>query len=214
MPLPPPVTTATRPSRRGDVRVQRHRACLSPAPRDLFAMRGCSRAEVRMVTMSATYGSGGAVVAPRPGGASRASVRGPADPDRGSGGRSERGKGLTDEERQVRGRRLLDRLVMLAPGMNLPTPDASDLRDLFVTGWRRASGSWSTRVARLLGRGGARRCLPIIRVCSTCVWTGCWSDASSASARDETIDVETVRDRILRQTDDARSRYVQRLYGR
>ena len=56
----------------------------------------------------------------------------------------------------MRGRRLLDRLVHLAPGMNLPTPDAADMRDQLRD---RVAASIRLLVdnggAVLLGRAGA-----------------------------------------------------------
>src|SRR6476659_6627763 len=83
-----------------------------------------------MVTVSATYGAGGSVIAPMLAERLGLPLADRLIPERGSGDQPIPEEGLSDEERlQVRGRRLLDRLVLLAPGMNLPTPDASDLRD-------------------------------------------------------------------------------------
>ena len=120
----------------------------------------------------------------------------------------------TTERTQARGRRLLDRLVLLAPGMNLPTPDAADLRDQLRD---RVAASIRDLVdqggAVLLGRAGAvvlaRTSGSLPRASRRPGRAAC----ADGPANYEGIDDETARDRLT-ETDSARSRFVQRLYGR
>ena len=85
---------------------------------------------LRMVTVSATYGCRGTLVAAQLANRFDLPFADRLIPPRGSTDMPSAEESLTREERdQVRGRRLLDRLVLLAPGLNMPTPDAADLRD-------------------------------------------------------------------------------------
>ncbi|MCU1454133.1 MAG: hypothetical protein JWN46_2279 [Acidimicrobiales bacterium] len=167
-----------------------------------------------MVTVSATYGAGGSIVAPRLAERLGLPFADRLIPARGSTDLPSAEESLTDEERnQVRGRRLLDRLVMLAPSMNLPTPDAADLRDQLRD---RVAASLRDLVdqggAVLLGRAGA-----VVLADRPGAFharlDGPEARRIERASRTELIDVATARDR-LRETDAARSRYVQRLYGR
>jgi cytidylate kinase len=170
-------------------------------------------AGVRMVTVSATYGSGGAVIAPRLAErlglpfADRLILARGTEPQGAADGIS------SDERDQSRRRRLVDRLVMLAPGLNLPTPDAEDLRDqlrdrvatsifdLVASGGAVVLGRAAAVV--LAGRPGAFHIRldgpPARRVKRACEFEG--------------IDAATATDR-LQETDGARARFVQRVYGR
>jgi cytidylate kinase len=166
-----------------------------------------------MVTVSATYGSGGAVIAPR-----LAERLGLPFADRLILARGPDGQGAADgisadERDQTRRRRFVDRLVMLAPGLNLPTPDADDLRDqvrdrvatsifdLVDSGGAVVLGRAAAVV--LAGRRGAFHARldgpPERRVERACEFEG--------------IDAPTAKDR-LEETDGARASFVQRVYGR
>jgi cytidylate kinase len=167
-----------------------------------------------MVTVSATYGCEASVMAPAL--ASRLDLPF-ADrliPARGSNEAPSADESVSDDERaQVRGRRLLDRLVLLAPGLNLPTPDAADLRDQLRD---RVAASIRQLVehggAVLLGRAGA-----VVLAGHPGVFhvrlDGPPERRLERACTHEGIDEATARDRLT-ETDIARSRYVQRLYGR
>ena len=166
-----------------------------------------------MVTVSATYGCQATVTAP-----ALARRVGLAFADRlitarGSDEGPSANEGMSDAERlQVRGRRLLDRLVLLAPGMNLPTPDAADLRDQLRD---RVAASIRQLVeqggAVLLGRAGA-----VVLAGHPGVFhvrlDGPTERRLQRACAYEGIDLATARDRLT-ETDSARSRYVHRLYG-
>jgi cytidylate kinase len=169
---------------------------------------------VRMVTVSATYGCRGSIVA-----AQLANRVGLPFADRlilprGSTEMPSAEEGLTPEERdQVRGRRLLDRLVQLAPGLNMPTPDAADLGDQLRS---RVAASIRSLVeqggAVLLGRAGAVVLANHPGVLHVRL-DGPEQRRTARACELEGIDEATARDRLV-ETDNARSRYVQRLYGR
>ena len=167
-----------------------------------------------MVTLSATYGSGGSAIAPDLAERLGLPFADRLIPARGSTDAPGAEERLTAEERdQVRGRRLLDRLILLAPGLNLPTPDASDLRESLRD---RVAASIRDLVehggAVLLGRAGA-----VVLGDHPGVFhvrlDGPEQRRIERASRGEAIDVATARDR-LHETDNARARYVQRLYGR
>ena len=171
-------------------------------------------AKLRMVTMSATYGCGGSLVAPKLAERVGLPFADRLIPARGSNEAPSAEESLTDQERaQVRGRRLLERLVLLAPGLNLPTPDASDLRDQLRD---RVAASIRALVddggAVLLGRAGA-----VVLANHPGVFhvrlDGPEPRRIERACRFEGIDEATGRDRLV-ETDSARARYVQRLYGR
>jgi cytidylate kinase len=167
-----------------------------------------------MVTVSASYGCGGSFVAPKLAERMGLPFADRLIPARGSSEAPSAEEGLTDQERaQVRGRRLLERLVSLAPGLNLPTPDAADLRDQLRD---RVAESIRALVdqggAVLLGRAGA-----VVLANHPGVFhvrlDGPEQRRIERGRRFEGIDEATARDRLI-ETDSARSRYVQRLYGR
>ena len=164
--------------------------------------------------MSATYGCRGTIVAAQL--ASRVGLPF-ADrliPPRGSTEVPSAEESLTSEERdQVRGRRLLDRLVLLAPGLNMPTPGAADLRDQLRD---RVAASIRILVeqagAVLLGRAGAVVLANHPGVLHVRL-DGPEQRRIARACAFERIDEATARDRLV-ETDNARSRYVQRLYSR
>ena len=102
---------------------------------------------------------------------------------------------------------------MLAPGMNLPTPDATDLRDQLRD---RVAASLEVLVdqggAVLLGRAGA-----VVLADHPGVFhvrlDGPEPRRIERARAIDGVDAATALDR-LHETDSARSRYVQRLYGR
>ncbi len=167
-----------------------------------------------MVTMSATYGCGGTVTAPALARHLGLPFADRLVPARGSDESPSADESVSAAElAQVRGRRLLDRLVQLAPGMNLPTPDAADLRDQLRD---RVAASIRLLVdnggAVLLGRAGA-----VVLAGHPGVFhvrlDGPIERRLRRACSYESIDEATARDRLV-TTDSARSRYVQRLYGR
>ena len=169
---------------------------------------------LRMVTVSATYGCGGSFVAPKLAERVGLPFADRLIPARGSTEAPSAEEGLTDQERaQVRGRRLLERLVLLAPGLNLPTPDAADLRDQLRD---RVAASIRALVdqggAVLLGRAGA-----VVLANHPGVFhvrlDGPEQRRIEQGCRFEGIDEARAKDRLV-ETDAARSRYVHRLYGR
>ena len=167
-----------------------------------------------MVTVSATYGCAGAVTAPALAQRLGLPFADRLIPARGSDEGPSSDESVSDRERaQVRGRRLLDRLVLLAPGMNLPTPDAADLRDQV-----RDRVAASIRIlidnggAVLLGRAGAVLLAGHPGVFHVRL-DGPVERRLQRARSFEGIDEATARDRLT-ETDTARSRYVQRLYGR
>jgi cytidylate kinase len=167
----------------------------------------------RVVTVSATYGAGGSVVAPRL--AERLSLpfadrlitpRGTST--------SPAGERLTDEEREEAGRRsFLTRLAHLTGGLGFPVPDSTDLRgpvraQVETSIWEIARGSGGV----ILGRAAAlvlgdhpgvfhvRLDGPTERRCRQAMTI-------------EGVDAATAADRLA-HTDRARARYIARLYDR
>lgn len=169
---------------------------------------------LRMVTVSATYGCAASVAAPALARRLGLPFADRLIPARGSDEGPSADESVSDAERvQVRGRRLLDRLVLLAPGLNLPTPDAADLRDQLR---ERVDASIRLLVeqggAVLLGRAGA-----VVLAGQPGVFhvrlDGPPGRRLERACAFEGIDEATARDRLT-ETASARSRYVQRLYGR
>jgi len=170
--------------------------------------------DLRMVTVSATYGCRGTIVAVQLADRLGLPFADRLIPPRGSADVPIAEEGLTREERdQVRGRRLLDRLVLLAPGLNMPTPEAADLGDHLRD---RAAASIRALVeqggAVLLGRAGAVVLADHPGVLHVRL-DGPEQRRIARACELEGIDETTARDRLV-ETDNARSRYVHRLYGR
>ena len=169
---------------------------------------------LRMVTVSATYGCRGTLVAAQLANRFGLPFADRLIPPRGSTDMPSAEESLTREERdQVRGRRLLDRLVLLAPGLNMPTPDAADLRDQLRD---RVAASIRILVeqggAVLLGRAGAVVLANHPGVLHVRL-DGPEQRRIARACEFEGIDAATARDRLV-ETDNARSRYVRRLYAR
>lgn len=167
----------------------------------------------RVVTVSATYGAGGSIVAP--GVAERLGLpfadRLIPSADRPS--RDDAGEQLASDERQQLARgSLLVRLASLGSGFGLPVPDAEDFGDQV----RNLVEESIQRVARgpggvILGRAAAivlRRQAGAFHVRLDGP-----SDRRLAQAiQIEEVDRETAQARQV-DTDRARTRYVSRLYG-
>jgi cytidylate kinase len=168
----------------------------------------------RVVTVSATYGAGGSVVAPR-----LAQLLGLPFADRlipavdatvATPGRER----VTEEERrQTSTGRFLARLAYVTGGLGLPVPTAQDMADPIR---QRVEESIATLVdgggAVLLGRAGAvvlaeRPGAFHVRL------DGPHRRRVARAMSIEGADEHTARAR-LEETDRARARYVERLYGR
>jgi cytidylate kinase len=164
-----------------------------------------------VVTISATYGAGGSVVAPKL--ADRLGVpfadrlipaRGPLEP----------GEQLSEQEREeVRRRGFFSRLAHLTGGLGLPVPDAGDLRDPV----RRQVEANLTELATgegavILGRGAA-----IVLAGDPAAFhvrlDGPPDRRCARAMTIEGVDAATARAR-LEETDRARARYLARLYER
>ena len=84
----------------------------------------------RLITVSATYGAGGSVVAPRLADRLGLPFADRLIPARGGPARSRTGECVTDEERdQVAKGAFLARLTHLTGGLNFPVPGSEDLHD-------------------------------------------------------------------------------------
>jgi cytidylate kinase len=164
----------------------------------------------RIVTISATYGAGGSVIAP-----ALAERLGLPFADRlipARGTLDAAGEGLSDEEREeMRRRGFLSRLAHLTGGMGLPVPDAGDLR-----GPVRAQVESHLRTlaesggAVVLGRG-AQIALAAEPMAYHVRLDGPPERRCERAMAFENIDASTAHDR-LEETDRARARYLVRLY--
>jgi Cytidylate kinase-like family len=168
---------------------------------------------VRVVTISATYGTGGSVIGPRL--AERLGVPF-ADrliPARDAPAPALGAEQLTDAERlQISRSRFLARLALLTGGLGLPVPHPEDLSDPVR---QRVEQSIHDLVesggAVILGRAAAvvlaghRRAFHV-RL------DGPDGRRADRAMTIEGIDASTARARLL-ETDRARARYVDRLYG-
>jgi cytidylate kinase len=171
-------------------------------------------ADTRVVTVSATYGAGGSVAAPR-----LARLLGLPFADRlipavdvtvAPPG----GEGVTEEERrQTSTGRFLARLAHVTGGLGLPVPAAQDMADPIR---RRVEDSIAALVdsggAVILGRAAAvvlagHRRAYHVRL------DGPYERRVAHAMAIEGTDAETARARLA-ETDRARARYVERLYGR
>ncbi len=168
-----------------------------------------------MVTVSATYGSGGSLVAP-----ALASRLGLPFADRlipargGAGPAAECGEQLTDEERLASRRTsFLDRLAHLTGGLGLPVPSGDDLRDHVREQVERSIRDIAA------GAGGVilgRAAMVVLADHPTAFHVRLDGPEDRRCARAvaiEGIDEATARDRMA-ETDRARARYFTRIYGR
>jgi cytidylate kinase len=169
---------------------------------------------VRMVTVSATYGAGGSVVAPR-----LAERLGLPFADRllpavDIEARARAGEHLTEEERgQTAKAGLLNRLAYVTGGLGMPVPTPVDLGE-GVREQVEASIDALIKLggAVLLGRAGSVVLADHPRVYHVRLDGPEQRRLEHAMAM-EHIDEKTARDRLA-ETDRARARYVHRLYGR
>ena len=164
------------------------------------------------MTISATYGAGGSVIAP-----ALADRLGVPFADRlipARGRLTEPGEQMTDEEREeVRRRGFFSRLAHLTGGMGLPVPDAGDLRGPV----RQQVETNLEQLARepgavILGRGAA-----VVLARHPAVFHVRLDGPPEARCRQamamEHIDATTAHDR-QHETDQARARYLARMYER
>jgi cytidylate kinase len=167
----------------------------------------------RVVTISATYGAGGSVVAPRLAERLQLPFADRLITPRGAPS-SPAGERLSDEEREEAGRRsFLTRLGHLTGGLGIPVPESTDLRgpvraQVEASIWHLARGSGGV----ILGRAAAlvlgnhegafhvRLDGPAVRRCRQAMTI-------------EGIDATTAADRLA-HTDKARARYIAGLYDR
>ena len=169
--------------------------------------------DARIVTISATYGAGGSVVAPALAQRLGLPFADRLIPARGSGmdGSGER---MSEEERdEVRRRGFFSRLAHLTGGMGLPVPDAGDLRGPVraqVESHLRSLADGEGAV--VLGRGAQ----VALAECGRAFHVRLDGPADRRCRRAmaiEHVDANAARDR-LEETDRARVRYLSRLYGR
>jgi cytidylate kinase len=176
-------------------------------------MAGRGRAICRVVTVSASYGAGGSVVAPRVAqllGLPFADRLIPAA-DRGYG--DDAGEQLAPDERQQLARgSFLVRLASIGSGFGLPVPEADDFGDQV----RNLVEESIQRVAR--GTGGVilGRAAAIVLGHQPGAFhvrlDGRPERRLAQAVEIEGVDVETAQGRQA-DTDRARTRYVSRLYG-
>jgi cytidylate kinase len=168
----------------------------------------------RLVTVSATYGAGGSVVAPRLAdrlGLQFADRLIPATDEPSPGPGSER---VTEEERRQKSRsRFLTRLALVTGGLGLPVPQAEDLADPVRERVQQSiEGLTRTTGAVILGRAAA----VVLAGHAGAFHVRLDGPVERRVGRAMTIegtDESTARTR-LEETDRARARYVERLYGR
>jgi cytidylate kinase len=182
-------------------------------PPDAAGTSGDRLPPAHVVTVSASYGAGGSVVAPL-----LAARLGLPFADRlilprgtTSDPASER---LTDGERDQQGRsRLFRRLAQITGGLNLPVPTSEDfsvqIREQVETSVRDLA---ATTGAVILGRAGAvvlagNRWAFHVRL------DGPPSRRVTRACIIERISTETAHDRLV-ETDRARARFLSRIYGR
>jgi len=165
----------------------------------------------RVVTISASYGAGGSVVAPEVAQrlgltfADRLITAQIADVPH--------GEHLSDDERaQARRRGFLSRLAHLTGGLGLPVPDAIELREPVREQVEASIVQLATTGAVILGRGAA-----IVLAGDPDAFHVRLDGPVDARCRQamalEGIDERTARNH-LNETDSARARYLARLYER
>ena len=167
----------------------------------------------RVVTVSATYGAGGSVVAPR-----LAQLLGLPFADRlipaidAAIAEPGRERVTEEERRQTSTGRFLARLAHMTGGLGLPVPTAQDMADPIR---QRVEESIATLVAGggavILGRAGAVVLADHERAFHVRL-DGPYERRVARAMSIEGTDTDTARAR-LEETDRARSRYVERLYG-
>ena len=173
------------------------------------------RGPVRVVTISATYGSSGSLIAPAV--ATRLGLpfadrlilaRGPVPAV------AECGEQLSEEERLASRRTsFLDRLAHLTGGLGLPVPTGEDLGDHVKEQVERSVAAIAAGAGGvILGRGA----MVILAGAPGAFHVRLDGPEDRRCARAmvlEVIDEATARDRMA-ETDRARARYFTRLYGR
>jgi cytidylate kinase len=179
-------------------------------PRHAGYVRGLG---TRIVTISATFGAGGSVIAPQLAERLGLPFADRLVPARGSLA-SPSGEQLSEQEREeVRRRGFFSRLAHLTGGMGLPVPDAGDLRGPV----REQVEASLHELARdpgavILGRGGA-----VVLAGHPAAFHVRLDGPTGARHRQamviEDIDAATARDR-QQETDDARRRFLNRVFER
>jgi cytidylate kinase len=178
---------------------------------DITSSTGIPAPPRRVVTISASYGAGGSVVAPQV-----AERLGLAFADRlitaqiAGVGVSE---GLSEEERtEARRRGFLSRLAHLTGGLGLPVPDSGELRGPVRQQVEASIRQLAQDGAVILGRGAA-----LVIAGDPAAFHVRMDGPADARCRQamtiQGIDEATARSR-LRETDRARNRYLEQLYDR
>jgi cytidylate kinase len=170
--------------------------------------------DTRLVTVSATYGVGGSVIAPRLAERLGLPFADRLLPAADVARQTRTSENLTDEERdQTAKAGLLTRLAYITSGLSMPVPLPIDvgegLREQVEASIRQLVGAGG---AVLLGRAGS----VVLAGHPTAFHVRLDGPEERRVARAmaiEHIDEKTARNR-LNETDRARSRYVHRLYGR
>jgi cytidylate kinase len=169
---------------------------------------------VRVVTISATYGAGGSVVAPHLAERLKLPFADRLLPADDVTGRARATECLSEQERDQTGKvSLLNRLAYVSGGLGMPVPNPTDLGP----GLREQV---EASIDNLLAAGGAvvlgRAAAIVLADHPRALHVRLDAPAPRRLARAmaiEHIDEKTARDR-LNETDRARTRYVQRIYGR
>jgi cytidylate kinase len=168
---------------------------------------------VRVVTISATYGAGGSVIAPRLADRLGLPFADRLIPARDAPASTPGAEGVTDEERRQTSRtRFLARLALLTGGLGLPVPHPDDLTNPVRT---RVEQSIRELVdaggAVILGRAGAVVLAGHSRAFHVRL-DGPMARRVARAKAIEQIDEDTARAR-LDETDRARARYMDQIYG-
>lgn len=167
-----------------------------------------------MVTVSATYGSSGSLIAP-----AVATRLGLPFADRlilarGGATAAECGEHLTEEERQASRRTsFLDRLAHLTGGLGLPVPSGEDLGDDVKQQVERSVADIAAGAGGVILGRGAMAVLEGHPAAFHVRLDGPEDRRCARAMALEGIDEDTARDRMA-ETDRARARYFSRLYGR
>ncbi|HEV7864556.1 MAG TPA: cytidylate kinase-like family protein [Acidimicrobiia bacterium] len=169
----------------------------------------------RVVTVSATYGAAGALIAPALATRLELPFADRLIPARSGAAAAPCGEQLSDEERlATRRTSFLDRLAHLTGGLGLPVPSGDDLRDHVREQVERSIHD----IAAATGAGGVilgRAAMVVLADHPTAFHVRLDGPASRRCARAmalEGIDEATAADRMA-ETDRARDRYFTRIYG-
>jgi len=169
----------------------------------------------RVVTVSATYGSSGSLIAP-----AVATRLGLPFADRlilargGGATAAECGENLTEEERLASRRTsFLDRLAHLTGGLGLPVPSGEDLGDHVKDQVERSIGDIAAGAGGVVLGRGAMVVLAGHPAAYHVRLDGPEDRRCARAMAPEGVDEATARDRMA-ETDRARARYFSRLYGR